>query len=94
MRYRQVLAVSFAALLCVGVALFVASRLVGLPEPIPSVFIDLAVVAVVYALLVLSLLAIFPKRVKPEAVFTGGAAKPPYISPEELYRPRLRRGGG
>ena len=92
MRYGQVLTVSSVALLCVGVVLFVASRFLGLPDPVPSVFMDMAIVSVVYAVFVLCLLAVFPKRVEPEAVFTGGAAKPPYISAEELYRPRLRRG--
>ena len=33
--------------------------------------------------------AIFPSKVKPEAIFIGGAAKPPYIHDFELYTPKL-----
>jgi len=33
--------------------------------------------------------AIFPRRVKADAIFLGGATKPPYVRSEEIYTPQL-----
>lgn len=54
----------------------------------PPIFIDILELAIVafFCLIFFSLIPkIFPKKVKPEAVFLGGAAKAPYVNADELY---------
>ena len=49
--------------------------------------VELASIVLAYLVAITLLPVLFPARVKPERVFTGGTAKPPYIHPEEVYRP-------
>ena len=49
--------------------------------------VKLISVAYLYVFFTVIIPAVFPKKVKAEAVFTGGAAKAPYIRPDELYTP-------
>jgi hypothetical protein len=54
----------------------------------PPIFLDILELAVVafFCLVFFSLIPkIFPKKVRAEAVFLGGAAKAPYVSADELY---------
>lgn len=58
--------------------------------------VELASVATFFIFFVSVLPVAFPSKVRLEDVFTGGAAKPPYLSDEEIYAPQhpLRREGG
>jgi hypothetical protein len=48
---------------------------------------ELLIVSAVY--IILSILApnLYPRRIDPETVFIGGATKPPYFNPNEVYLP-------
>ena len=58
--------------------------------------VELASVATFFIFFVSVLPVAFPSKVRLEDVFTGGVAKPPYLSDEEIYAPQhpLRREGG
>ncbi|MEM2904162.1 MAG: hypothetical protein QW057_10630 [Candidatus Bathyarchaeia archaeon] len=49
--------------------------------------VELISIASLYLFFVVVVPAVFPRRVDAETVFLGGAAKPPYVFPEEVYRP-------
>lgn len=49
--------------------------------------VELISVAYLYVFFSVIIPAVFPKKVKAEAVFTGGAARAPYIRSDELYAP-------
>ena len=50
---------------------------------------ELVSIAFFYIFFSVIIPALFPKRVKADAIFLGGAAKTPYIRSEEIYTPKL-----
>ena len=48
---------------------------------------ELISIASLYLFFVVMVPAVFPRRVDAETIFLGGAAKPPYVFPEEVYKP-------
>lgn len=52
-------------------------------------FAELITIALFYILFTATIPAVFPQKRNPEAIFIGGAGKPPYVRAEELYSPRL-----
>ncbi len=52
-------------------------------------FAEFISIASIYIFLTTLIPALFPKKSDPEAIFIGGAGKPPYVSAEELYSPSL-----
>jgi len=58
---------------------------------------ELISIALFYILFTSAIPIAFPQRKDPEAIFIGGAGKPPYISATELLTPKLTllpSGGG
>jgi len=58
-----------------------------------SIFLETAVIAIIFLFCVGLIPIVFPKRklisAKELDIFTGGIAKPPYITKEEIYVPSL-----
>ncbi|MEM2897189.1 MAG: hypothetical protein QXG01_06440 [Candidatus Bathyarchaeia archaeon] len=54
-----------------------------------QVHLLLHIVLISTSILLLSILAptLYPKKISPETVFLGGAAKPPYAYSKEIYSP-------
>jgi hypothetical protein len=52
-------------------------------------FAELITIALFYILFTATIPVAFPQKRDPEAIFIGGAGKPPYVRAEELYSPRL-----
>ncbi|MEM2227192.1 MAG: hypothetical protein QXR82_00070 [Candidatus Bathyarchaeia archaeon] len=52
-------------------------------------YAELISISTIYMLLSIIIPTLYPKKIKPESIFFGGAAKPPYIYPEEVYSPPL-----
>ena len=52
-------------------------------------FAELITVALFYILFTATIPVAFPQKKNPEAIFIGGAGKPPYVRADELYSPRL-----
>jgi hypothetical protein len=60
-----------------------------------SIFLETAIIAIIFLFCVGLIPIIFPKRklmfAKELDIFTGGIAKPPYLTKEEIYVPSLLR---
>jgi len=58
-----------------------------------SIFLETAVIAIIFLFCVGLIPIVFPKRklmaAKELDIFTGGTAKPPYLTKEEIYVPSL-----
>jgi hypothetical protein len=52
-------------------------------------FAEFISIASIYLFLTILIPALFPKKSDPEAIFIGGAGKPPYVSADEIYSPSL-----
>jgi hypothetical protein len=50
---------------------------------------ELISIALFYVFFTSAIPIAFPQRKDPEAIFIGGAGKPPYVSADELLAPRL-----
>jgi hypothetical protein len=50
---------------------------------------ELITIALFYIFFTATIPVTFAQKQDPEAIFIGGAGKPPYISADELYSPRL-----
>lgn len=50
---------------------------------------ELISIALFYIFFTATISVAFPQKRDPEAIFIGGAGKPPYISASELYSPQL-----
>jgi hypothetical protein len=48
---------------------------------------ELLAVSAVYIMLSILAPNLYPRRIDPETVFIGGATKPPYFNPNEVYLP-------
>lgn len=56
---------------------------------------ELLIISVVYIVFSIIVPNLYPRKIDPETVFIGGATKPPYVNPNEVYSPTLflkRRG--
>jgi len=76
----------FAAFVLVGgsFGILVARNLV-------EVFLsaELISIALFYILFTATIPIAFPQKKNPEAIFIGGAGKPPYVSADEMFSPQL-----
>jgi hypothetical protein len=50
---------------------------------------ELISISLFYIFFTATIPIIFPQKKNPEAIFIGGAGKPPYISANELFSPQL-----
>jgi hypothetical protein len=50
-------------------------------------YAELISIATIYILISAIIPTLYPKKIRPEAIFFGGTAKPPYIYPKEVYSP-------
>ncbi|MFQ6075381.1 MAG: hypothetical protein ACE5Z5_04500 [Candidatus Bathyarchaeia archaeon] len=82
MRVPRAFAIIVLMIGCVGI---VAAR--TLSELF--LFAELVSVAAFFIFFTVLIPTVFPQKRRPEAIFIGGAAKPPYIHPEEIFSPGL-----
>jgi len=71
--------------------LAIASFAILLTRNLVEVFLfaELISVALFYIFFTVAIPATFPRKKDPEAIFIGGAGKPPYVSSRELLTPQL-----
>ena len=52
-------------------------------------FIELTLVAIIVMLFLSFIPGVFPRNIKAESIYYSGLAKEPYISNEQIYRPKM-----
>jgi len=64
---------------------------IALAKSVIEVFLcaELVSIAFFYVFYIATIPAIFPRKTNSEAIFLGGAAKPPYVSSDEILSPQL-----
>lgn len=82
MRVPRAFAIIVLTIGCVGIV--TARTLVEL-----FLFVELVSTATFFIFFTVLIPTVFPQKRRPEAIFIGGAAKPPYIHPEEIFSPGI-----
>ena len=52
-------------------------------------FVELTLVAIITLLFLSFIPGVFPRNIKAESIYYSGLAKEPYISDEQIYRPKM-----